>query len=144
MRLESSRPGHSSGFTLIEVLLAFVVFALSFALVLEIVAGSMRSSVRARDYSEAALLAQSLMEGVGTELPLEGGSWQGEAEGGYRWTLDISDFEGAGEDQRTVELAELNGTELYWVDLTLEWGDGRREREARFSTVRSRIEAPQR
>ena len=90
------------------------------------------------------MLAQSLMEGVGTELPLEGGSWQGEAEGGYRWTLDISDFEGAGEDQRTVELAELNGTELYWVDLTLEWGDGRREREARFSTVRSRIEAPQR
>ena len=51
----------SRGFTLLEVLLAFVVFALSFAVVLEILGGSMRSSLRARDYTEAALIGQSLM-----------------------------------------------------------------------------------
>ena len=48
----------SGGFTLLEVLLAFVIFALSFATVLEILSGSLRSTMRARDYSEAALLAQ--------------------------------------------------------------------------------------
>jgi general secretion pathway protein I len=131
----------SGGVTLLEGLLAFVVFAVSFALVLEIVAGSMRSTVRAKDYSEAALLAQSLMEVVGTELPLEPGSWQGEQPGGYRWTIDINFFEGGLDDGRMLELAELNNTQLYWVDLRLEWGEGRRAREARFSTIRSLLEA---
>lgn len=139
-RPSSPVAGRSGGFTLLEVLLAFVVFAISFALVLEIVAGSMRSSVRARDYSEAALLAQSLMETVGTEFPIEAGVWEGEAPGGYRWTLDIADFEGGPDDGRTLELALLNNTRLYWVDLHLQWGEGRRAREAHFTTVRSILE----
>ena len=128
------------GFTLIEVLLAFVIFAVSFAVVLEIVAGSMRSSVRARDYSEAALLAQSVMESVGSELPLAVGSYQGEGNGGLQWTLEISDYAGIGDDDRTLELLEASQTRLFWLDLTLTWGDGRRQREAVFSTIRGRVE----
>lgn len=137
----SAPRSRSGGFTLLEVLLAFVVFAVSFAMVLEIVAGSMRSTVRAKDYSEAALLAQSLMEVVGTEVPLEPGTWQGEQPGGYRWTMDINLFEGGLDDGRTLELAELNNTQLYWVNLRMEWGEGRRAREANFTTIRSMLGA---
>lgn len=132
------------GFTLLEVLLAFVIFALSFATVLEILSGSMRSTVRAREYSEAALLAQSLMDMVGTEVPLMENSMAGETEDGYRWTIDIILYEGPPDDPRTLELAELNGSLLYWVDLRLAWGEGRREREVTFSTVRSILEGSQR
>ncbi len=133
-------PGAARGFTLIEVLLAFVIFALSFATVLEILSGSMRSTVRARDYSQAALLGQSLMDLVGTEIPLLEGSHGGETPDGFEWALEITYFEGQEEDSRTLELAEMNGTELYWVDLHLQWGDGGRVREATFTTVRSRLE----
>ena len=129
-----------SGFTLLEVLLAFVIFALSFATVLEILSGSMRSSVRAREYSEAALVAQSLIEGVGTEIPLMENNLVGETVDGYRWTIDIIPYQGEADDPRTIELAQMNGTLLYWVDLRLEWGEGRRERSVRFSTVRSVLE----
>lgn len=129
-------PRRARGFTLLEVLLAFVVFAVAFATVLEIVAASTRSTVRARDYSEAALLAQSLAERLGTEIPVEAGSWGGESDDGIAWAIEISDFEGIGDDTRTLELAELNGTRLYWVDMTLTWGDGDRRREATFTTVR--------
>jgi len=141
-RFERRAPGggRQRGFTLLEVLLAFVVFAMSFAVILEIVAASTRSTVRARDYSEAALLAQSLMETVGTEVPLEAGGWEGETEDGFLWTLEITDFEGVGEDVRTLELAEQNGTRLYWVDLNLSWEDGRGGRDASFTTIRSTIE----
>lgn len=141
MRSRVIRPGRgrSRGFTLLEVLVAFVIFALSFAVVLEIIAGSMRSTVRARDYSEAALLAQSLMERVGNEVPLEAGGYQGETEDGFAWAIEITDFEGLNEETRSVELAELTNTQLYWVDLSLEWGDGRRQREARFTTIRGRL-----
>lgn len=138
LRAHAARQG---GFTLLEVLLAFVVFALSFALILEIIAGSMRSTVRAKDYSEAALLAQSIIETVGTEFPVEAGVWEGEAAGGYRWTLDIYEFDGGLDDGRTLEIAEINKTLLYWVDLNMEWGQGRRSRTARFTTIRSVLES---
>jgi general secretion pathway protein I len=133
-------PGAGSrGFTLLEVLLAFVVFAISFAVVLEIIAGSMRSTVRAKDYSEAALLAQSLMETIGNEVPLETGSYNGETDEGFIWTIEISDFQGVGDDVRVLELAEMNNAQLYWVDLNLAWGTERRQREASFTTIRSVI-----
>ena len=130
-------PRRAGGFTLLEVLLAFVVFALTFATVLEIVAASTRSTVRARDYSEAALLAQSLAERVGQDIPLEAGSWSGETAGGIVWTIEITDFEGVGDDVRTLELAEINGARLFWVDMILAWGDDNRRRETTFTTIRS-------
>ena len=139
----SANPGGARGFTLLEVLLAFVVFALTFATVMEIVAASTRSTVRARDYSEAALLAQSLAERVGNDVPLEAGSWTGETVGGIVWSIEITDFEGLDDDTRTLELAEMNGARLYWVDMTLSWGDGNRRRETTFTTIRSGLEPAQ-
>ena len=136
-------PRRAAGFTLLEVLLAFVIFALSFALMLEILAGSMRSTTRARTYSEAALLAQSLVDMVGTEIPLAEGGLNGESPGGYSWELFISPYEPQYDQDRSLELAELAGTTLYWVDLDLEWGNESRRRNAHFSTVRSILESAQ-
>lgn len=130
------KPVHrQSGFTLLEVLLAFVIFALSFATVLEIVGGSVRSTVRAKDYSMAALTAQSIMEMVGTEIPIMPGGYEGET-GPFRWVVDIYDYQPAGDDTRTLDIAQIEGTMLYWVELRLEWGDGVRSREAVFTTLR--------
>lgn len=136
-------PGKAGGFTLLEVLLAFVVFALSFAIVLEIVAGSVRSANRARGDSEAALLAQSLMDMVGMDIPLEDTLISGEAPGGYAWELSISPYQPLDAGDRIPELAEVAGTVLYWVDLDLQWGGERRPRQAHFSTVRSILAASQ-
>jgi general secretion pathway protein I len=133
----------SAGFTLLEVLLAFVVFALSFATVLEILAASMRSTTRAQTYSEAALLAQSLIDIVGIDIPLVESAVSGEAPGGYNWELIISTYEPMYEEDRILELAESAGTNLYWVDLELSWGEDARPRSAHFSTVRSILAARQ-
>lgn len=139
-RLFSGQSGaRSGGFTLLEVLLAFVVFALSFATVLEIVAGSMRATMRARSYSEAALLAQSLMDMVGTDIPLAEGSVAGDAPGGYAWQLSISPYQQITEQDRMLEIAEMSGTQLYWVDLELWWGQEPRQWQAQFTTVRSQL-----
>ncbi len=130
-----------SGFTLLEVLLAFVIFALSFAVVLEILGGSMRSSVKAREYTEAALLGQSLMDLVGTEIPLSAGSLTGEAPGGYRWELVITRYSPLFEVDRSLELAELSATALFLVDLDIDWSEPPRTRQVHFATVRGILES---
>lgn len=131
------RPGKIGGFTLLELLLAFVVFALSFATVMEILSGSMRNTVRAREYTEAALTAQSVMDQLGLEIPLEAGvSLSGES-GDYRWAIDLYEYQDTGENPYSVELAELTDIDLLQVDLEVSWGEPPREQTSYFATVKA-------
>lgn len=139
MRDLSAMRRDASGFTLLEVLLAFVVFALSFAVVLEILTGSMRNTVRAREYTEAALIAQAVIDQVGLGIPLEVGVQYEGDEGRYRWTVDIFSFAGLPSNPRSLELTELTGVDLLEVECIVSWGEFPRERSARFNTVRARL-----
>jgi len=127
----------SRGFTLLELLLAFVVFALSFATVLEILSGSMRNTVRARHYSEAALTAQSLIDQVGLEIPLQPGYSAAGESGEYNWQIEVYEYQAVGENAHSVELAELTGIMLLQIDLSIAWGEPPREQVRHFNTVRA-------
>ena len=122
---------------MLELLLAFVVFALSFATVLEILSGSLRSTVRARQYTEAALTAQSVMSQVGLEIPLEMGYTDGGEYGDYKWEIGIYDYSDRGENSHSVELAELTGLNLLEIELYVSWGKPPRDQKRRFSTVKA-------
>jgi general secretion pathway protein I len=130
----------NGGFTLLEVLLAFVIFALSFATVMEILSGSIRNTMRAREYSEIALIAQSVMDQVGLEIPLEVGTSVGGESGDYDWEVTIDSFEDSTGEVDSVQLAELTGIELLRVDLVISWGESSRERFREFSSVRAMLE----
>jgi general secretion pathway protein I len=137
-RLQENLPRpQSAGFTLLEVLLAFLVFAISFAVVLEILSGSIRNTARAREYTEVSLIAQSLMDQVGLDIPLEPGvSTNGES-GNYHWEMTIDSFTGSADNAHSIELAELTGIELLEVELVISWGVHPKERSNRFNTVKA-------
>jgi general secretion pathway protein I len=128
------------GFTLLEVLLGFLVFALSFAVVLEILSGSIRNTVRAREYTEAALIAQSVMDQLGLDLPLEQDAGYSGESGDYQWELYINPFEGIAENEQGIELGELTGIELLQIDLVVSWGEPPRNKSNEFSTVRAMLQ----
>lgn len=140
MKGKSLAIGMAAGFTLLEVLLAFVVFALSFATVMEIQSGSIRNTIRAREYSEVALIAQSVMDQVGLEIPLETGTTASGDSGNYRWDLTIDEFDDATGEVDSIALAELTGIELLRVDLVISWGEPPRDKFREFSTVRSMLQ----
>lgn len=127
------------GFTLLEVLLAFVIFSLSFAVVLQIISGSIRNTMRSKQYTEIALIAQSVMDTVGLDVPLESGTEVSGESGEYDWSLQIYDYEPpvteSGVD--TLFIAELTNVELLQVDLSISWGEPPDDRSRRFTTVKS-------
>lgn len=129
------------GFTLLEVLLAFTIFAIALAVVLQIIASSTRATVRAKADTEMALMAQSVMETVGIDVPLESGVWSGSALDEYDWVLEISDLDPSVLAD-APQLAELIGTRFYRIDLDIRWDNGRYVREEHFSTIRSVLEQP--
>lgn len=130
----------SGGFTLLEVLLAFVIFSISFAVVLQILSGSIRNTARSKQYTEVALIGQSIMDTVGLDIPLESGTQASGESGDYTWQMEIFDYVPAettdyGSD--AMVLAELTGIQLLQVELFVSWGDPADERSRRFTTVKS-------
>ena len=122
-----------------EVLLAFVVFALSFTIVMEILSGSMRNTVRAREYTEAALVAQSVMDQLGLDLQVEQGAAYAGESGNYQWEVNIGLYEETSDSTNSVALGELTGIELLQIDLVVSWGEPPRDKSNHFSTVRAML-----
>jgi general secretion pathway protein I len=120
------------GFTLLEILAAFLVLALVFATVLQLIGGGLRNARRASDFTQAALLANSKMDELGTLIPLEEGALDGEFNDNYRWEIDIS-----------LEPIETSGglspesypLDLYRVDLRVFWNEG--NARADYTTIRA-------
>ncbi len=124
----------ASGFTLIEVMAAFAIFAVLFGLVLQILSTSISNTRRSGDYTQAALIAQSQLDMVGIDHLLETGRWAGSYDDHYRWELDVEPFMVI--DERGLDPEQLP-IDLYRVVLTVYWGEGRGARAASFETLRS-------
>ena len=122
------------GFSLIEVIAAFLIFAVGFGVLLQILTSSLRVAHRSEDYTQATLWAESKLDTVGVGVPLEEGTEQGTFDDRYRWDLDI----------RQIEPPDVAGgvdenlpIELYQVGLTVSWGTPGREHTTRFETIRA-------
>lgn len=81
------RSGHARGFTLLEVLAAVALLALSFAIGLRAMSAAFGNSARGEATTQAVLQAQSLLDMQGLEEPLRAGVEQGRFRDGSLWRL---------------------------------------------------------
>jgi len=122
----------SAGFTLIEILAAFLIFALSFAVIMQIMSSSMRNTRIAGDLTQAALYAQSKMDMLGIEAAVEEGSDSGEFDQRYRWDMRVEPY--TIDDERGID-SERIPVDLYQVTLSVFWQNGGREESTDFTTL---------
>ncbi len=104
-RRRDRRSRRGGGFTLLEVLIAFVILAVALVALIR----AFSSGLRGLDAAEAAAVAlqhaRSKIEEVGTVIPLEAGEYGGEFEDGTRWSIAIRPHEaGEGAAAETVAL----------------------------------------
>lgn len=143
LRRAPPRLARERGFSLIELVAAFVVFALAFGVLMGILSASIRNTRLAAEYTQAALWAQSRLDVVGIGEKLEEGHESGRFDDEYRWELDISKYE---PPPMPVEsgvphsgnLEGFQSIELYRVDLEVLWGDRRSPKSAHFVSLRSK------
>jgi len=122
------------GFSLVELLAAFLVFAVGFAVLMELAASGLKQARSSAELSEAALWAQGKMDTLGIEEPIEVGGDSGEFNKKYRWELAITEWEPPA-DASPFDTANL--VDLYRIELIVHWGRGKAERQAKFVTVRA-------
>lgn len=78
------------GFTLIEVLVAFAILAVAFAIVMPLFSDNASSTQKAFNEKEAVLIAESMLAEVGTTQPLAAAERSGVLAGGFSWTVKVS------------------------------------------------------
>lgn len=122
------------GFSLIEVIAAFLIFAVGFGVLLQILTSSLRVAHLSEDYTQATLWAQTKLDTVGVGEALQEGGDQGTFDDRYRWDMSVQqiqppDVAGGVDENLPID--------LYQVSLTVAWGAPGREHSTRFETIRA-------
>lgn len=80
----------NGGFTLIEVLVAFLILAFSLGALFSLFSGSLRSVRQGEDYAHATALARAQLVRIDADGISGQGIETGETEDGYRWRIEFT------------------------------------------------------
>ena len=124
------RSSAQGGFSLLEVVVAFAILALSLGLLIQLFSRALNTTALSGDYSRAATLAQARLDAVGVYVPLEPGSYSGEPEDGFSWQVFIEPYEPEG-------LPWELPLDSFLVTSVVSWDDGGgKQRETSLTTLR--------
>ena len=121
------------GFSLLEILIAFSILALSLGILLKIFSAGVNTAVVAEDYTAAVQIAESLMAKTGVETPLQANQASGLENEKYHWLVEVSPFEFNPENVDPTALTAV----LFKVKVTVTWGDDNvNDRQIELTTLK--------
>lgn len=124
----------TAGFTLLEVLVAFVIAGVAVAALMQAGGTGLDATRAAMQYQQALSHAQSHLDAATHGAPLAPGDHQGDDGGGFHWRVRVSPA-AVTTLQRigSVPRPPLSVT-LYDVTVAIGWNDGGRTRQVSLAT----------
>lgn len=130
------RRSRQCGFSLLEVLVAFMILTLSLGVLFRIFSSGLQNLTISEGYSQAVLLAESRLSEVGLSEPLEQGESQGEWGEGFVWRQSVVPYL-PWEDE--MELTKPIAA--YWVTVVVSWGEQGKQRQLSLRSLRLKAES---
>jgi len=118
-----------SGFSLLEVLVAFAILSMSLGGLYQAFSNSLRNVGVSGDYSRAMIIAEARLAEAMAQVPVNEGSDQGEVENRYRWQTMVRRYEVADEEADSKLIP-------YQVHVEVNWLDGKHTRQYEITTLR--------
>ncbi len=125
---------HSAGYTLIEVLVAMTILALSLGVLLQIFAGGLRNISVSGDYARAVLIAETHLDSAGASSVLSPGSSTGITEQKFRWTQTVEDYSFYSDPKLNPKLDPI--IRAYTVTVDVEWPHADRVRRVTLKGIK--------
>lgn len=128
----SARRAHSreSGFTLLEILVAFAILALSLGVIFQIYSKGTQATVLTRDYNTALMIAESQLAQLEVMDQLTPGTQQGTVMERFHWRATIQPYESDAPDQFRTAYG------LFSLHLTVEWNALGKTRQIDLQTLK--------
>ena len=124
-----------AGFSLLEILVAFVILALALGVLMRIFSGALSNTGLSERYATATLIAESKLAAVGVETPLEEGEVAGESKSGYHWQTRVKREV---DDGVAVDIAPTIG--LFRVEVVVSWpAESDKTRQVKLVTLRTGV-----
>ena len=109
-------PRHLRGFSLLEVLVAFVILALVATALFRLFSGALVNASAADDYTHAVLVAESVLAEAAAASPLAEATNTGSAdEGRITWTTRVTQYTPPGVSADAERVTESMPTRLYRI-----------------------------
>ncbi len=119
-----------NGFSLLEILVAFSILALSLGVLLNIFSTGLRSAIVSDEYIHAVTIAESLLSKAGIESTLEQGESHGIEEDKYSWNIHIEPY---ADDMIDLEKGQMTP---YSITVSVGWKEAEEERSIVLNTLR--------
>jgi general secretion pathway protein I len=120
------------GFSLLEILVAFSILALSLGIILNIFSGGLRRTIISEEYQQAVIIAQAKLAASGIETELKEAITSGQLQDKYFWRVQVQPY------QLNTELDEPENMPMlpYQVTVTVEWSAGKNNRQVQLTTLK--------
>jgi general secretion pathway protein I len=127
----------TSGFTLLEVMIALIIAGMAAVALFEAVGSGMHATQTASMYDQAIVRAKSRLAAATHGTSLAPGDRRGDDGGGFQWRLRVAPIANAA--LRPMGLigpraASTQAVVLYEVTVWIGWNDGGTERQVRLDT----------
>jgi general secretion pathway protein I len=76
-----------AGFTLIEIIIALAILAVALGTLFQAFSGGLRATAVVGRQAATVMLAQSLLDRIGQDIPLTAGEQAGVSDDGLRWSI---------------------------------------------------------
>ncbi|HRX60848.1 MAG TPA: type II secretion system protein [Candidatus Competibacter sp.] len=125
------------GFSLLEVLVAFVILSISLGVLLQVFATGLRNAGTADDYTQATLYAESILAAIGRETPLSEGQHSGPINDRFSWRSTVAPYT---DDMPDPEKTHVRA---YRVEVEVFWDGLAQTRSVMLETLRlTPVESP--
>ena len=121
---------YSRAYTLIEVLVAMMVLALSLTIIFRIFSSGLRNIGVASEYARAVMVAESVLAATGRTERLEPGETRGMLFDKYHWERSVTAYQ--------ADAASATGEfplDAYYVTVTVDWPARGNPRRLDLSTL---------
>ena len=128
--MQSISMSGTKGFSLLEMMVAIAVLALSLGALYQAVSGATRNVRSDERYAYGVELAQSVLAN-NSAVPASGVNASGETEGGFFWSAVSQPVSLEGVSEEKVS--------LHHIMVTVRWRDGRKSREVVLDSIVERL-----
>ncbi len=121
-------PCKQRGFSLLEVLVAFTIFAISFAMLMQVYSMASNSARLSEEYATALLIARSSLDRAGTGLVQQAGIEEHH--------IDKYHVETTTSSEEVVQLTAEHGIEKRYISVTVNWQANSKQHSVTLATYR--------